>query len=125
VALGWRRAEVVVALGGDLGADLLRQHPGHFDDPVALMDQCLDRSAGLHGRRRLACSGVDLHVAVATCRSSVRARLREPHGVPPLVDADGVDDAILPLRSPAGIVPTLAARSPITPSSRASAPCRF
>ena len=42
VLLRWRRTVIVKALAGDRSTDALRDHRGDIDDPLALVDACLD-----------------------------------------------------------------------------------
>jgi len=82
---------VGVALDGDRGSDPLREKTVDDQDPPPLVEVRLDTIAELHGRGRLDRRAVDVDVPAAACRRGLGARLGQPDGVQPLVDADGVD----------------------------------
>ena len=48
ISFGWGWAVIVEALGGDRCTDPLGDHLGDVDDPLALIDACLDVIAHLH-----------------------------------------------------------------------------
>ena len=79
------------AVGRDGGADALRDHSADLDDPLPVVQSRGDPVTHRDRCRRLGRAPVDLHVSAPDRGAGVGARLREPDGVQPLVDADGVD----------------------------------
>lgn len=82
---------VGVALDSDRSTHPLREQPLDDHDPSPLVQVRLDTIAELHRRCRLDRLAVDVDVPAAACGRGVGARLGEPNGVQPLIDADGVD----------------------------------
>jgi hypothetical protein len=82
-----RRAVIVEALGGVSGIDALCDELGDVDDSLALIDSRLDVVTDLHQRGWFRRRTVDADVAAATGHSCGSARLGDPHGRQPQVDA--------------------------------------
>jgi hypothetical protein len=78
VALGRSRAVVVEAIGGDCGADTLRDRPADLHDSFALVDPRFDTIADLHHRCRLGNLAVDLDVPAPACGRGIDSRLADP-----------------------------------------------
>lgn len=91
-----------VALDGHDRPDPLLEQPLDDDHAAALMQEGLDTIAELHRCRRLHGLAVDVDVATAARCCSLGSGLREPDGMQPLVDANGVDAC--QSASPASIV---------------------
>jgi hypothetical protein len=82
----WWRTAIVKAVDGERSTDPLGDQLSHVDDPLALVDACLDVIAHLDRGGWFRCRVVDPHMTATAGRGCIRPGLRDSDGSQPLVN---------------------------------------